>query len=293
MFAGQRSWQGVTFGHPTDDIQIDSETGLDDLLVRSESSPIPRYHGSIPGDHTADQKQVIVSLWWAADTKEAAEDIALTARGLFQVSRMEQFPYGFQHHSGVERVVFARCVRRSQPRNRDTEAGLGVYKMTVELEVVDPVIYSAAVESDTLTPFVSATGFSWPIMWPVSWGAGGSGGTGSVSNDGDWESWPTFTITGPSSGTLSNPIIENVSTGQRLALNANGGVQMSPGQQLVIETHPANRSVAFSTGASRRGKLSDDSEWFPLEPGVTQLRFRASGSTTDASVLVQARSAWL
>jgi hypothetical protein len=113
----------------------------------------------------------------------------------------------------------------------------------------------------------------------------------SIELGGDWESWPVYTINGPSSGTLIDPIIEGVTAGERLALTANGGVSMTAGQALVVDTHPARRSIAFTTGASRRGKLSSDSVWFPLTPGSNELRFRASGTTTGATVDVEARSA--
>lgn len=155
----------------------------------------------------------------------------------------------------------------------------------------DPAIYDDTLLTAELTPFASAEGLSYPVTYPKSYGAGGSGGGVILALGGTWESWPTFTINGPSSGTLTNPRIEYVTGGVALNLTANGGVSMTTGQELIIESHPARRSVAFSTGASRYGKLSADSEFFPLLPGNNELRFRADGTTTGATVDVAARSA--
>lgn len=290
MENGQRSWRGLTLGEGP--YHILQEEGLDDLVVRSATSALPRYHGSIPGDHTADGKRIILSLWWQDDDLVAAEELGVELRSLFQVSREDQFAYGFQEAGQPEGQVMARVLRRVQPRSLSTET-LGLFRMVVELEVTDPALYSASLLEATLLPFEAAGGFSWPAVWPISWGASGSGGGVVVSNLGEWETWPTFEINGPSSGTLTNPIIENVTTGQRLALNANGGVSIVSGQTLIVSTHPGSRFVRFSTGASRYGKLSADSVFFPLAPGDNELRFRASGTVTGSNVEVEARSAWL
>lgn len=295
MDAGQRSWQGVTLGGVTDDYQIKTEAGLEDLLVRSATSPLPRYHGDIPGDHTAGGKVITLELIWHLPNNcppGAAEALAYAARALFTVSRETQFPYGFQHSFGEEGLVFARVLRRSHVRSVRTEH-FGYFEMAVQLEVTDPALYSALLSTAILTPFVEAGGFSWDAVWPINWGSSGAGGGVIVVNSGEFETWPLFMINGPSSGTLTNPIIENVTTGQRLALNANGGVSIASGQTLVISTHPVDRYIRFTTGASRYGKLSTDSEFFALQPGPNELRFRASGDVTGATVDVQYRSAWL
>lgn len=291
MNPGQRTWRGLTIGEGP--YHILQEEGLDDLVVRSATSALPRYHGSIPGDHTADMKRIVLALWWQDDDLAVAEALGVDIRAAFQVSRSEQFPYGFQEAGQPEGLVMARVLRRSQPRHLGTEA-LGLFRMLVELEVTDPVLYSAGLLGATMEPYAPGGGFDWDTAsWPLSWGSSGSGGGVLLENEGEWETWPIFTINGPSSGTLTNPIIENVTTGQRLALNANGGVSINAGEELTVSTHPGNRYVRFSTGASRYGKLSTDSEFFPLLAGSNELRFRASGSIAGSNVEVSARSAWL
>lgn len=281
------TYRGETFGEGTD-IGLRSLRGLEALEVEELGVDLPRYHGGIPTAAYGLARRIEVEL----NVKPSTRARALSA---FQpeVDTEQPLVIVWEDEAGValttERVE-CRVARRGGPsRDRNSEFAGSV--LVVQLEAQDPAIYDNTLLSETLPPFVAAGGFSWPIVWPLSWGASGTGGSGTITNTGDWETWPTFTINGPSTGTLTNPIIESVTAGEKLALNANGGVSMTPGQQLIIETHPARRSIAFSTGASRRGKLSDDSTWFPLEPGVNDLRFRASGTTTDATVLVEARSA--
>jgi hypothetical protein len=285
MAQNEGSYNGLSFGPGTD-------YGLRTLRWWRRSTNIltpdlPRYHGGLVGASYETAREVEVVFMVSGNLFENLD----TLFAAFQPRVDEELPFVWEAPGLSARRINLRPVEDGMGPLTPGDFASGVKEVPFRLVASDPAIYDDSVESETLPPFTPAGGFSWPAAWPISWGAAGTGGTGTVTLGGDWESWPTFTISGPSSGTLTNPIIENVSTGDRLALNNNGGVSMSPGQSLIIETHPARRSIAFSTGASRRGKLSDDSDWFPLLPGANQLRFRASGSTTDATVLVEARTA--
>lgn len=291
LTASTRSWGGITFGGSSP-YQITSETGLDDLSARSASSPLPRYHGDIPGDHTAAGRTITLNVWWLGNDAAHGQQLRDALAAATVIERTALAEYGFKHADGDDRVVFARVRRRHLPRNIDTEAA-GYHTATIEFEVTDPAQYAAAVSTAKVEPYVSAAGLPWPIVWPASWGAGGSGGGVIVPLGGTWETWPVYTINGPSTGVLTDPVIENVTAGTRLALTANGGVAISAGQKLIIDTHPRRRTIRFDTGASRYGKLSDDSVWSPMNPGNNEVRFRAAGATTDASVDVSVRAAYL
>lgn len=280
------SYRGLDFGDGTN-IYVDSVTGLRNRSTALLTPDLPRYHGGLIGQSYENPRVISFRMTVVSDDVDAAVDEIAAA---FQPRVSSEDELVFNLGAG-ERVVFARPRNGAAPVERPKwDAGLAT--LDVELVASDPAIYDNTLTSLTLDPFESSGGLDWDTSsWPLNWGAAGTGGGSTFTNTGSWETWPVFTISGPTSGTLSNPIIENVTTGERLALNANGGVSMTSGQSLIVRTHPAERSIAFSTGASRRGKLSDDSVWFPLDAGTTELRFRASGSTTGVSCLVEARSA--
>lgn len=283
------SYNGLLFGP-------DEPFGLVELRWWGRSTNVltpdlPRYHGGLVGasyENPRDLEAVFIVRKSAILYDRLDEFFAA-----FQPSIDEDLPLTWEIPGQGSRQVFCRPVADGAGPLARMDVASETKKIPIRLRASDPTIYSTDLISATLTPFTSAVGFAWPAVWPIVWGAGGTGGGVFVTNSGRWETWPTFTINGPSSGTLTDPIIQNVTTGEELALTANGGVQMTPGQQLVVETHPARRSIAFATGASRRGKLSPGSVWFPLFEGDTELRFRASGTTTGATCLVEARSAWI
>ena len=278
------TYRGFKIGGSGRDARIRRISGLFSRDMIANAPDLPRYHGSLIGASYERKKRVRVDFAIAPGDRLAAlaafnplvdtEDTAL-----FEVEGIEPLLLG------------CRAIKCEIPIDELSEEGYA--KGVVEFEATDPALYANTLLTATLEPFTSAAGFSWPAMWPISWGAGGSGGGVTITNLGEWETWPSFRINGPSTGTLTNPIIEGVTVGERLALNANGGVSINAGEVLEISTHPKNRYVRFTSGASRYGKLSTDSVFFPLQKGSNELRYRASGTTTDSDVDVEARSAWI
>lgn len=252
---------------------------------------LPRYHGGLVGASYEASRTIEIDFGVEASSQS---DLTTKLDALFaafspQVETELPLLWGFPGQS--DRRVLCRPLEAHAPLGAAEWAGTPYVVVPFRLSASDPVIYDADEQTLQISPFTAASGFSWDAVWPISWGTGGSGGGETLTLGGDWETWPTFVISGPSSGTLTNPIVENVTSGSRLALNANGGVQITAGQSLTIETHPARRSIKFATGASRYGRLSTDSEWSPLSPGANEIRFRASGDTTGASLSVAARAA--
>ncbi len=280
------TYRGELFGE-TSDIGLVAVRGFEDLNVEDMTVPLPRYHGGVAVDAYALSRRIEVEL----RVKPSTRSRALLS---FQPEPETEFPMVIVWEDELavaETTERVECrVRRRASVSRDRTTEFNPHILTVELVASDPAIYTNALSADVLTVVTAPAGLSYPVTYPKVYGAGGSGGT-TVNNTGDWETWPTFKINGPTSGVLTDPSIENVTTGKKIELNANGGVGIGAGQQLIIETHPVKRSILFATGASRYGRQSDASEFFPLEPGNNELRFRATGSTVGATVNVEWRSA--
>jgi hypothetical protein len=282
------TYRGETFGEGTD-ISLRAVRGLEDVETETLTSDLPRYHGGIPSDAYTHPRIIEVDL----GVKPSTRARALKA---FQPEPETEQPLQvvWDDETGTAQTalrVNCRVQRRGGPsRSRATEFNTALF--SVQLVASDPALYSEALTSESLDPFAPAAGLSYPVTYPKVYGAAGSGAGTVVTNTGDWETWPTITIMA-GAGTLTDPIVENLTVGKTLELNANGGVAIASGQSLIIETHPGLRSINFDSGASRYGRLSDDSEFWPLIPGANELRFRASGSTAGATATVEFRSAWI
>ncbi len=281
------TYRGEMFGETTD-IGLVALRGLEDLNVDSLVADLPRYHGAIPTRAYARSRRIEVELRVRPSTRSRA----LLS---FQPEPETEFPMtiAWLDELGVADInerIECRVLRRAAI-SRDENTEWNPYILTIELVASDPAIYEDILNIDTVTPFAASAGLSYPVTYPKAYGGGGAGAGTVLVNAGVWETWPTLKINGPSSGTLTNPIVENVTTGKTIELNANGGASIGVGQQLIVETHPVKRSILFATGASRYGRLSAASEFWPLESGNNELRFRGSGTTTGATVDIEWRSA--
>ncbi len=275
------------FGETTD-IGLVALRGLEDIGIDELMGDLPRYHGSVAVVGYAMSRRIEVELRVRGSTRKRA----LLS---FQPEPETEFPMtiAWVDELGVadttERI---ECrVRRRASISRDENTEWNPYILVIELIASDPAIYEDALSTQILTPFVESAGLSYPVTYPKVYGGAGEGAGTIAVNAGVWETWPILKVNGPTSGNLLDPIIENITTGKKVELNANGGVSIGVGQQLIIETHPVKRSILFATGASRYDRQSDLSEFWSLEPGNNELKFRASGSTTAATLDVEWRSA--
>lgn len=273
------------------DYDIISIDGLFSREVALANPDLPRYHGGIVGASYHGPRRVVLTVDIYGGDGEAFSPGHTAARRAFMAAFQPlvdtEEPFDYTLPGEAPSLIFCRPMRGAGQVSIESE--LGIARFIVVLEATDPAIYGDEVPI-VLEPQMPAEGLDYPVTYPKQYGAAGTSGT-VFDNTGTWETWPVFQINGPSSGVLTDPVIIAPTLDAKLALTANGGVSIAQGQVLEIGTHPRNRYVRFTTGASRYGKLSLDSEFFALPPGQTELRFQASGTTTGATVVVTARPA--
>jgi len=107
--------------------------------------------------------------------------------------------------------------------------------------------------------------------------------TWNIVNDGDFEAYPIWTVTGPGSA----PYFENVTTGKYLALN----YTLAEGEQIIIDTRENTHTVEGSTdgwvtSTNLRKYLDKDMrDWFPLEVGSNEITVLLRQGSTGGSAV--------
>jgi hypothetical protein len=106
----------------------------------------------------------------------------------------------------------------------------------------------------------------------------------TISNPGDEDTHPIFVITGPA----TNISVTNVTTGKIISLTANGGVTLTAGESVTIDTRPATERTTLPIvdqfGASLYSKLTPGSSllnWFVA--GNNQVIVSATGTTSSTA----------
>lgn len=290
MPAFQLHYRGLTAGDGTD-IQIGDMAGLEDLPELSgESYRLAGAHGSVPGQRWAGPRVITCDYAVTAWTNEGVRACVDAIKAAMSPTH-DEHPLVVDLPVVGERVVFAVPTGRTVPTN----AGLtqrGVIAGSLEWEASDPVLYGAELHSTPVPVFVGSGGLMYPVDYPKDYGAAGEGLSVHVPNGGDWPTWPRVTITGPSSGTVQPLALENTTDGTSITFTAGGGLTIPAGSTLIVDTHPARRVVRFTDGANRWNTVAG-TEWWPIQPGGADLRFRATGNIDGVTAVVETRDAFL
>lgn len=275
----QLEYNGLVLGAGTD-YEVLTIVGLDDLPdVRVSDTPRPSDHGLFAGTDLAGGRAVEIELEVRGDDDAdfRANVAAFTAA---TVIRTDEIPLCFRLPSlGGDRRIYARARRRVLPTDLGYQFGVG--RATVQFLASDPRVYAETQTSLNTAAATSGGGRTYDRTYPLTYAAGGTGGTVSADNVGNFPTRPTITITGP----CTTPRVENVTTGEFISCD----LTLASGDTLVIDMEA--RTVLAGGTASRYNTLVSGSTFWDLDPGVSSLKFTTAD--TQGTVSIVFRSAWL
>ena len=190
---------------------------------------------------------------WKAATAISADDlVAARARLLTDETRVRYGRFRVPGEVGGEDAARARFAVGS-----------------AQFVTFDGLTYSDEVHELSTGRVTGGAGFTPPFVPPFTLGAGTAGSL-AAANAGNTTGWWEATLTGP----LDQPVIEHLESGLRLAFTANGGVDLSAGQTLVLDSR--RRSALLNGTADRLTQLSVDRDWWGLSHlAVTTFRLTA------------------
>lgn len=274
------SYNGVAFG-PGTRIHVQSVEGLDLPALRTSDEPRPRDHGSFPGRHLLDPRVMVWSFGLRGDDlagfDAVADDVATMT-----IPRDDELPLTFDN---AGKVIFCRPLRRSLARDFTQPQRLAT--AAVEFVASDPRVYSAALSALNTSLPVSQPGATYPWTYPISYGAASSGGSLTVTNEGNFGA-PWSAVISAGSSPLTEPRIELITTGEAVKLER---LTLSPGESLALFSKDG--AVLLNGVSPRTAFLSVASRWFEIPPGTHTVRFFAASGGSDATLSLYARSAWI
>lgn len=164
-----------------------------------------------------------------------------------------------------------------QPNRWDEWAFQEVLKFTA----FNPVAYDPTVHA---VAFLLPTQLVFPIIFPIIFG--GLNDTEVITYAGTWLEYPTIVLTGP----MTNPIIQNLATGEMLALT----YTIPAGVSVTITLGYGNKTVTDSLGNNLIGTVTTDSALgsFHLAPdpeaagGVNPINVSANSVGAGGSVVL-------
>lgn len=254
---GETAPRGDVFDQPEND-------GAVEPLAQFRSARVPIIEGEVWGATLAAAWSEFAALT-AAYGKALSSDVLVKWRP-----------------AGTTLDVQGYC-RLGGPVMPQLQGGAPVIPYQAQLRFADPRWYTQA-EADATTGAPTAQGgIATPLITPIPVGAGGTGGTVTVTTTGRVSTWPRLIVQGPANA----PVIGNTTRGEYLYFD---GLTLAAGDVLTVETNPRARSAKVA-GASVLGALRWATSTFPmLDPGVpTTFQFYAqAGGTTNGSTLTVA-----
>lgn len=146
---------------------------------------------------------------------------------------------------------------------------------------LDPFWYDSAT---TTQAFTSGTPQTFFPIFPIRLSSSTVFASTTVTNTGDVEAWPVWTITGPGSGL----VLRNLTTGKVLALTRT----FVAGEVVTIDTSPGAKTVLTAAGASLFSSLTSRQFW-PLSSGANSIQVELSAATAASSVNLAYRRRFL
>lgn len=272
---GQLEWRGSLLGSGTPFRLADLSGWIDLVDFRGDDYDRPNRHGQFPGASLMGKRTITFSFKVTGVSLAGFQAVIDSMRALTApVEQPVEEPLVIRL-GGQSWRCMARC--KGRILKVDKFYAVGYTEGAIRWDATDSKLYSPA-EHAVTTPLASppTTGLVFPLVFPLDFGAGPSGGFLSATNAGWVATWPTLQIDGPVTG----PIITNHSTGQQLVFNPSFTV--AAGQSLLIDTDQKQvtlNGVAMNNWLVTRG-------WFPLLPGVaTRIDFAQVGSYSSSALL--------
>lgn len=260
----------------TDWVALLATTGITSSVeLRESRTPISRVDGEIIGKSYWGSRSIVMDIFLPfTDPQERADKLAL----LQQCTTMIRTP-GLLSWTEQDTAATAKQIEvylQSFPTLTHNAGPSKTYQIT--LTAKQPNFDGA-----TLLTFVD----------------GAKDTNHTINNPGDWDAYPTITVTSPFSASAK---ILNTTTGETFtfstAFPSTGTSPTIYGSKVEIITNPNNRQVNYYQGTTLTGSFYSGvdvaSDFLRLQPGNNTLRFEPGASGTSASKLsLSWRGAWM
>lgn len=234
--------------------------------VRSQDKERTDAHGSFPGRRLYEPRSISFDIAIDATSQAQVEADLLALGTAFQISELP-IPFVWQRPNGLGKRFCWGFVEDSD-FDSDYDVAHGLAAGSVQLLCNDPRIYSLA---QTTTSF--------------NLGAGATTGNATITNDGNFNSFPIIEIDGP----FNDPIIANAGDNNRqirLLCTIPAGT--------ILRLNTKIRTIETKTGGgawiNHYEYRADDNQWWRLVPGANPIAYTRAGINNGA--LSQIRVFW-
>lgn len=177
---------------------------------------------------------------------------------------------------GDQREITCLYTAGLEGEEKEEVSGPGFQAYPIAFQAFDPYWYDTSPTSKTFTVTTVPNFFPLP---PIHLTSSNLVVDDTVTNNGDEETWPVWTITGPGTDIR----LVNLTTSKVLDFGVNA---LGAGEVITVDTRPNIKSVTLDDGTSLYSWVDwTQSQFWPLEVGINAVRLEMSGITANVSGL--------
>jgi hypothetical protein len=249
------TYNGFAMGGTDYDRVVASIEGLDMPGVRSADVNLGGGDGALGGIDALEARTITITLELAAGSQADWYTVSGELRAA-TAHRSDELPLTFQLYDGAPELrVYCRPRRRNVPV--DIRQAYANATVALQFFAPDPRIYSEAENTGQASAPSLPEGFTFPRAYDYDFGDGGSAEVINAFNAGDAPAPWTAVVYGP----CEDPTI--IGPGGSLRWEGT----LTAGESVHFDAHPSRETVLVGGSSSQFGLLSDDSDWWLLEPG--------------------------
>ncbi|WP_406298056.1 phage tail family protein [Embleya sp. NBC_00888] len=278
---GQMQWGDLLIG--PDPLRLRSLDGWEELPGLDDASmPYSGQHGSAPGALLAQARTVTAEVIVRVPADQVGAMVTTLNSGT-RLGDAEQ-PLVVWLDSRGPLLVHGRVIRRRLPVDRAYRVGT-IVGVALQWSCSDPRRYEATEQAVTTGLPQPESGLTFPLTFSLDWGTPAVSGTLTATNSGDAPAPVVIEFRGP----VAMPSLVRLGDGVRLEYD----VTLTAAETLTVDTAAGTVRLDGADRLYTATNRSIPEQAFTLEPGSTDLAYRAAPGSTDpaATVTVRWRSA--
>jgi hypothetical protein len=267
-------------------VEVDGLTGL--VAIRGELFDRPEADGGVNPSAQYQSARVVSGIGevWGASEAAVWTDWQSLAGTLEVAMNTDTLLQWREAGGSVTKRGYCRVIGDLLPTLAADEQG-PFLRYQIQLRLSDPRWYAETEQTDTVGSPTVDGGMPLPVIFPIPFGEGSTGGALTATNGGNTKTWPTIEIQGP----INGPVVENVTLGYALYFPT---LVVGVGEVLTITTNPSGRGAEVDSSNVLGDLDYQSSRWFWLAQGANSIRFYgiSGGYDSGTGMTVRWRDAY-